>query len=265
MSEYGAEIFTPPTRRALLQLRGATVPCGSCEEPRCTITHIVDTRTRQSVTIDTTETTQLAQQMLDRAGLSALTENVRINKETTLYDPNVCRTCGNEPAWYQTESDYDAPLILAEDDILTTDTWAAIHQRWMGTAFTVAAFGFDHPCEHCTRQRTWVVGLRPWPHHQAGDFIQADQPTVVRTLRAGVDAAGRHDLANQLRDRPPGLRGASYNANACGVCNTLDGWSTFEGIVTRFFDQPSHRVATGPITRGEWETLITERHSVWCE
>lgn len=254
-----------PNRHVTLQLRGVTRACSNCDKPICALTSIINTLSHQSVAIDTIETTELTQRMLNQAGLGMISDRLGGSQSETLFNPNVCPTCGTAEPWYQVDNDPDSPLILAGNDTVTSETWAGIVQRWSTTPVTVTALGLDRICDSCTQQRTWVVGLRPQRNYRAGDFIQADQPAVVHALRTGLSAAGRPDLADQLLDRPTGQRGAGHNANACGACGVLDDWGTFESVVIEFFHQTPLSLATGPITRAEWDVLVSQRHGVWCE
>ncbi len=230
----------------------------------CRVTSITERRSGHAVAVDTTETTALAVSMLKRSGLGTLEAQLRI-EQSELFDPNVCTACGSGEPWYRVEDERDAPLVLASDDNLDFEQWSLVRERWLATPVQVAVFGFESLCDGCSAERTWVTGLRPWPNYLAGDFVQADQPSVVRVLRHGLQKAGNSALVAQLMDRPPGLRGASYNANSCPSCGALDEWHTFERIMIEFWHGRQLQLAHGAITRGEWTTLVAERQGVWCE
>lgn len=257
-----------PAQWVSLSVRARTAPCTDCGEPMCSVTRIVDRVGATGVAVDTAATAAFASAMLNRAGLHAVAEQLDTD-QSGLYDPNTCGVCGHGEPWDHTHNDYFDPLVLACDEETTRANWTALVAAWQTTPVRVAVFAHPSTCTTCRAERIWVTGLRPWPTHVPGDFVQADQPTVVNLLRAGLQRANLPSLADQLRKRPPGLRGASYNANACRTCGALEGWHDFQAVVDDFWTQQggephTARIASGTITRNDWAKIINERHFVWC-
>jgi len=48
-----------------------------------------------------------------------------------------------------------------------------------------------------------------------------------------LERDGSGDLAAQLKPRPVGARGASFNPNTCTACGDQADWHTLDGVIVR--------------------------------
>jgi hypothetical protein len=95
--------------------------------------------------------------------------------------------------------------------------------------------------------------------------VMIDQPSAAscaRHLLRHLDLRGR---ARHLVDRPPGLPGASYNANRCPVCSHIADWYYYEHVVIEAGHEQHRLFVAGPteLPTAEWAKIIDDQHSVW--
>lgn len=144
---------------------------------------------------------------------------------------------------------------------------------------------YKHPCQECAGPFWWVLWMRAvspepdgweqsWPggyddesgHPQHFDMpVAIDQPSAVRTARMLLDRHGQNGRAGQLVDRPPGLRGASYNANRCPQCHDIADWHYFEdsAVIDAAHNQNRlFKIGPVPLPLAVWVAVIADQHVV---
>lgn len=106
---------------------------------------------------------------------------------------------------------------------------------------------------------TWVFGLRPWYRPEAGELVTCDMPIAVDVARDLLEREDRRDLAAQLRPRPAGARGASFNPNACGACGDQANWRALDDVIIRALHDDVQVLARARIEVARWRDLIEAR------
>lgn len=145
---------------------------------------------------------------------------------------------------------------------------------------------YKQPCESCAQPFWWVMWMRAvspepadwitvWPggpdryHKSSKDYempVMSDQPAAVASARTLLRRLGQHSRAQQLVDRRPGLKGASYNSNRCPRCRHVADWHYFESTVVEAIHQQDGFYTLGPadLPTVEWAAAVNEQHTVWC-
>ena len=123
----------------------------------------------------------------------------------------------------------------------------------------VEVWGYDHPCSECQHSMTWVFGLRPWYRPAIGELVTCDKPMAVNIARELLERDGSGDLAAQLKPRPVGARGASFNPNTCTACGDQADWHTLDGVIVRALHDDVTVLARARVEVTRWHGLTQER------
>lgn len=127
-----------------------------------------------------------------------------------------------------------------------------------GTLF-LEVWGYDYPCSQCRRAMTWVFGLRPWHRPAVGELVTCDKPLAVDVACDILEREGCGDLAAQLRPRPAGARGASFNPNACAACGDQADWHALDDVIIRALHDDFLVLARAGVEIARWRELTQER------
>lgn len=136
--------------------------------------------------------------------------------------------------------------------------------RVSGNKLFVEVWGYSYRCGRCTIPFTWVFGLRPSHRPREDDLVTCDQPQAVDVARTILTEVELFDLAAQLRPRPQGARGASFNPNMCPGCQHQADWYTLEDLIVRALHDGWEVLARSPIPIPQWRALKDERHAVYA-
>ncbi len=123
-------------------------------------------------------------------------------------------------------------------------------------------WGYDFPCARCQGAMTWVFGLRPRYRPKVGELATCDQSLAVEVARDILQGEGLGDLAAQLKPRPVGARGVSFNPNTCGICGDQADWQTLDGVITRALHDDFLVLARARVAVKRWREVIQERRYV---
>lgn len=127
----------------------------------------------------------------------------------------------------------------------------------------VEVWGYSYRCVACAIPFTWVFGLRPSYRPRVGELVTCDQPQAVDVARTILAETELSDLATQLRPRPQGAHGASFNPNTCPACQHQADWHTLDDLVVRALHDDWEVLARSRIPIPQWRTLLDERHAVY--
>ncbi|WP_154676373.1 hypothetical protein [Amycolatopsis benzoatilytica] len=128
-----------------------------------------------------------------------------------------------------------------------------------GRTLFLEVWGYDYPCSQCQRPMTWVFGLRPWYRPAVGELVTCDKPMAVDVARDILEREGRGDLAAQLRPRPLGARGASFNPNTCAACGDQADWHALDDVIIRALHDDFPVLARARVEVARWRELTQER------
>jgi hypothetical protein len=113
-------------------------------------------------------------------------------------------------------------------------------------------FGATSPCPQCARDMLWVIGLHPIHRPQVGELVTVDQDGAVALAAQILRQAGHGVVADRFRSRPAEERGASHNANSCGVCGFQPCWHEYADVVNVALHGAMFELAQGRVTRDLW-------------
>jgi hypothetical protein len=127
-----------------------------------------------------------------------------------------------------------------------------------GTLF-LEVLGYGHPCAHCRRMMTWVFGLRPWYQPRVGELATCDHPLAVEVARDILKREELENIAAQMRSRPVGARGASFNPNTCPSCGHQADWHTLDDVINHALHDDFPVLARARVERQRWREVTQER------
>jgi hypothetical protein len=120
-------------------------------------------------------------------------------------------------------------------------------------------WGYDFPCARCQGPMTWVFGLRPWHRPQAGELVTCDHTQAVEVARSILQENGLGSLAAQLRPRPAGAKGKSFNPNTCRACSNQADWRILDDVITRALHDNFRTLIRAQVEVKRWREIIDER------
>ncbi|KDP89784.1 MULTISPECIES: hypothetical protein [Clavibacter] len=141
-----------------------------------------------------------------------------------------------------------------------------------------------YSCAGCSVEMWWVLWMRAispepadWVNAWHGDTeeyfesgkdfampVVIEQSGATETARTLLRELNLDSRARQLVDRPPGLRGASYNPNRCPRCAHVADWDMLEHLVIEaaHHQHALWRLRPVEVSPARWAYLIEEQHSI---